>query len=173
MKHLDLQHRSTEQLSRWVLYALSALTAFLFALYYLIGYDQPYVENPDFNEPLLTTALLFFMYALLVTTVGIGVWSILRETKRRRSESKVCNVIPTSLISRCVAGGTLMVFALTFALGSTQPLMTNGKSFTDGMLLRIADQFINTSILLLIAAALAVAFGMTRYYRKQKREHAD
>lgn len=173
MKHLDLQHRSTEQLSRWVLYALSALTACLFALYYLIGYDQPYVENPDFNEPLLTTALLFFMYALLVTTVGIGVWSILRETKRRRSESKVSNGIPTSLISRCVTGGTLMVFALTFVLGSTQPLMTNGKSFTDSLLLRMADQFINTSIFLLIAAALAVAFGMTRYYRKQKREHAD
>lgn len=173
MKHLDLQHRSTEQLSRWVLYALSALTACLFALYYLVGYDQPYVENPDFNEPLLTTALIFFMYALLATTVGISVWSILRETKRRRSESKVSNGIPTALISRCVAGGTLMVFVLTFVLGSTQPLMTNGKSFTDGMLLRIADQFINTSILLLIAAALAVAFGMTRYYRKQKREHAD
>lgn len=173
MKHLDLQHRSTEQLSRWVLYALSALTACLFALYYLVGYDQPYVENPDFNEPLLTTALLFFMYALLVTTVGIGVWSILRETKRRRSESKVSNGIPTSIISRCVAGGTLMVFVLTFALGSTQPLVTNGKSFTDSMLLRMADQFINTSIFLLIAAALAVAFGMTRYYRKQKREHAD
>ena len=173
MKHLDLQHRSTEQLSRWVLYALSALTACLFALYYLIGYDQPYVENPDFNEPLLTTTLLLFMYTLLATTVGIGVWSILRETKRRRSESKVINGIPTSLISRCVAGGTLMVFVLTFVSGSTQPLMTNGKSFTDGMLLRMADQFINTSILLLIAAALAVAFGMTRYYRKQKREHAD
>ena len=152
MKHIDLQHRSTEQLSRWVLYALSALTVCLFALYYLVGYDQPYVENPDF---------------------GIGVWSILRETKRRRSESKVSNCIPTSLISRCVAGGTLIVFALTFALGSTQPLMTNGKSFTDSMLLRMADQFINTSIFLLIAAALAVAFGMTRYYRKQKREHAD
>lgn len=173
MKHLDLQHRSTEQLSRWVLYALSALTACLFALYYLIGYDQPYVENPDFNEPLLTTTLLLFMYTLLATTVGIGVWSILRETKRRRSESKVSNGIPTSLISRCVAGGTLMVFVLTFVSGSTQPLMTNGKSFTDGMLLRMADQFINTSILLLIAAVLAVAFGMTRYYRKQKREHAD
>ena len=72
-----------------------------------------------------------------------------------------------------MAGGTLMVFALTFALSSTQPLMTIGKSFTDGMLLRMADQFINTSIFLLIAAALAVAFGMTRYYRKQKREHAD
>ncbi|WP_311441071.1 hypothetical protein [Hoylesella buccalis] len=173
MKHLDLQHRSTEQLSRWVLYALSALTVCLFALYYLVGYDQPYVENPDFNEPLLTTALLFFMYALLVTTVGIGVWSILRETKRRRSESKVNNGIPTALISRCVSGGTLTVFILTFALGSTQPLMTNGKSFTDSMLLRMADQFIITSIFLLIAAALAVAFGMTRYYRKQKREHAD
>ena len=173
MKHIDLQHRSTEQLSRWVLYALSALTACLFALYYLIGYDQPYVENPDFNEPLLTTTLIIFMYTLLITTVGIGVWSIVRETKRRRSESKVNNGIPTALISRCVAGGTLMVFALTFALGSTQPLMTNGKSFTDGILLRMADQFINTSILLLVAAALAVVFGMTRYYRKQKREHAD
>lgn len=173
MKHFDIRHRSTEQLSRWVLYAFSALTTCLFALYYLVGYDQPYVENPDFNEPLLTTTLLFFMYTLLATTVGIGVWAILRETKRRRNESKVSNGIPTSLISRCVAGGTLMVFALTFALGSTQPLMTNGKSFTDGMLLRMADQFINTSILLLVAATLAVVFGMTRYYRKQKREHAD
>ncbi len=169
MKHLDLQHRSTEQLSRWVLYALSALTACLFALYYLIGYDQPYVENPDFNEPLLTTTLLYFMYTLLATTVGISVWSILRETKRRRSESKVSNGIPTSIISRCVAGGTLMVFVLTFVLGSTQPLTTNGKSFTDGMLLRMADQFINTSILLLVAVALAVVYGMTRYYRKQKK----
>lgn len=173
MKHFDIRHRSTEQLSRWVLYALSALTACLFALYYLVGYDQPYDENPDFNEPFFTPVLLLFMYVLLAAAISTGIWSIAREIKRRRSESKVSNGIPTSLISRCVAGATLTVFVLTFALGSTQPLTTNGKSFTDGMLLRMADQFINTSILLLAAAAVAVAFGMTRYYRKQKREHAD
>lgn len=173
MKLFDIHHRSAERLSQRLLYLLVGLACVLFGLYYLVGFDHAYIENPDFNEPLLTPVLLVFTYVLLAVAVGAAVWALLREVKRRSSESKVVNGIPTALISRCVAGGTLLVFILTFALASTKPVVTNGKLFTDTLLLRVADQFIFTAMVLLLVAAVAVGYGMTRYYRKQNSENAD
>ena len=38
--------------TQYVLYALIALIVLLFGLFFLVGFDTPYDENPDYNAPL-------------------------------------------------------------------------------------------------------------------------
>ena len=48
-------------------------------------------------------------------------------------------------------------------------MSVNGHMFSDAFWLRMSDMFVNSSLLLLVLAAGVVAFGATRYYRKEHR----
>ena len=50
------------QMSTRLLYAMIGVTAVVFALFYLVGYDMPYVFDPDYNAPLLTDIVLIFIF---------------------------------------------------------------------------------------------------------------
>ena len=43
-----------ERGSQRVLFVIVAITAVVFAAYYLFGFNHPYADDPDFNEPRLT-----------------------------------------------------------------------------------------------------------------------
>lgn len=167
MKHIKWQHHSAERLSQRILYLLLGIVVVVFALFYLIGYHEPYIENTDFNEPVFTNVLMLAMYVLFFGTVGLTIWAVYREECCRKEQSKIVNNIRTSLIRRSVVMGTLVILLLTFALASTTPIVSNGKTFTNSTLLRIADVFINTSIILLIIAIVVAVYGLTRYRRKK------
>ena len=173
MKPFDLHRHSTERISQRVLYVLIGLAVVLVGLYYVVGFDNRYTENPDFNEPLLTDWMLGFMYALLSASIAVALWALMREVRCRGNDGRNDNGIPVRLIGQCVAGGTVAVLALTFVLSSTQTLVMNGRAFTDKLLLRVADQFIYTSAILLSVAVAAVIYGMTKYYRKASDRHVD
>lgn len=70
------------QMSTRMLYAMIGVTAVVFALFYLVGYDMPYVFDPDYNAPLLTDIVLIFIYLMVV-----GLWECWssRCIKRRKS----------------------------------------------------------------------------------------
>ena len=53
----------------WLKIGLVAVSAVVFALFWLIGYDMPYEEDADFNAPLLTDALLGYVYLLTAVAV--------------------------------------------------------------------------------------------------------
>ena len=60
-----------EDASHRVLYAIITLTVVIFAAFFLIGFDHPFSENPDFIEPRLTTVLLVFMLLVVLLAVGV------------------------------------------------------------------------------------------------------
>ena len=129
MKPFDLHRHSTERISQRVLYVLIGLAVVLFGLYYVVGFDNRYTENPDFNEPLLTDWMLGFMYALLSASIAVALWALMREVRCRGNDGRNDNGIPVRLIGRCVAGGPVAVLALTFVLSSTQTLVMNGSVY--------------------------------------------
>ena len=61
--HGDISKWGTAALSQTVFYVLIAIATLLFALFYMVGYSQPYDENPDINAPLFTGAVIWFMLA--------------------------------------------------------------------------------------------------------------
>ncbi len=165
---MKIAHWSTEKISRCVLYVLLGIVVIVFALFALVGFDIPYEENPDFNAPLFTDALIVLMWVLLIATIAFAVASIVRSY-RESPRAKDSNGIPYRRINKVIGLGVAVCLSVTFALGSTAPMLINGKNYTDTLWLRVADMFVCTALILLVVAVGTMVFGATRYIRKDKR----
>ena len=158
-----------ERISQRVLYVTVALSAVVFLAFYLVGFDLPYTADPSFKAPLLTDVLLGFMGVLLGLAVLASVVAVVYGVRRANSREGLTNGIPSRKIAWITYGVTFLILVLTFVFGSTQAMSVNGQMFSDAFWLRMSDMFVNSSLLLLVLAAGVVAFGATRYYRKEHR----
>ena len=163
-----LSNLSSERISQRVFYVLIGVAVVVFGLFYLVGYEMPFDDNPDFNAPLLTDAVIGLMCLLLVAAVAMGIYAILRDYKLSARQESMVNGVPARKIFRITWLSTLVVLALSFALASSAPMLVNGDHYADWLWLKVSDMFVVTSIVLLVAAIGAVIFGATRYIRKGK-----
>ena len=162
------KNKSAEQVSQRIFYILIALAVLLFGLFFLVGYDMPFEENPDFNAPLFTDVLIGLMWLFLVGGIGLAIYSMWKDYRGSRSEA-VVNGVPVRRIFRITWIGLLALLVLTFALGSSAPMLINGENYADWLWLKLSDMFVITSLLMLLAGMGAVIFGATRYIRKVKK----
>ena len=77
----DWRLLTTEQISSRIFYVIVALSAVLFVLFWLIGYDMPYEEDPEYNAPLLTGVLVSFMIVLTIAAVVLMTWGLIRSVR--------------------------------------------------------------------------------------------
>lgn len=169
MRMRRLHDCPTERISSRVLYGLTGLAAVVFALFYLVGFYMPYLPDPSFNAPIFTDGVIFLMIALLLMAVSVAVAAVVKTLRKTGKGEAISNRIPVRKISMAVVIVTIGLLLLTFLLGSTGALPVNGNDFTDALWLRTADMFINTSLVLIVIAIIAVLYGATRYYRKERR----
>ena len=167
MKIKHLKSWGTERLSQRLLYVLVGVSAVVFALFYLVGYDLPFDENPDFNAPLFTDVLIFLMWLFLIGGVGLAVYSMVKDYRSSKSDA-VVNGVPVRRIFRITWLTLLAVLVLTFLLGGSDPMLINGENYADWLWLKLSDMFVITSLLMLLAGIGAVCFGATRYIRKKQ-----
>lgn len=161
--------------TQYVLYALIALIVLLFGLVFLVGFDTPYDENPDYNAPLFTGVLISFTLFLLLATTVVAIASGVRSMYKYRSKHQKENGIRSARIIMAVATGTMCVLLLSFILAPVDAIKVNGALFADGFWLRVAEMFVDTSLFLLLAAFAAVGIGYTirvkRHNEKMKRRN--
>ena len=162
------KNKSAEQVSQRIFYILIVLAVLVFGLFFLVGYDMPFEENPDFNAPLFTDVLIGLMWLFLVGGIGLAIYSMWKDYRGSRSEA-VVNGVPVRRIFRITWIGLLALLVLTFALGSSAPMLINGENYADWLWLKLSDMFVITSLLMLLAGMGAVIFGATRYIRKVKK----
>ena len=155
-----------DRLSGRVLAVLIALSVVLFGAFFLVDYDIPYALDPQFNAPLLTDALLFYTYAVCAVAVAVAVVAMVRGAMRRGGSRYEINGVPSRRISLCVGCVLVATLLLTFAFGSAEPLLVNGKVFAEAGWLRLTDMFINTSLILGLVALALVALGVSGMGRR-------
>lgn len=160
-------NKSAENISQRIFYLLIGLAILVFGLFFLVGYDMPFDENPDFNAPLFTDVLIVLMWLFLIGGVGLAVYSMIRDYRGAKSEA-VVNGVPVRRIFRITWLGTLAILVLSFLLGSSEPMLINGENYADWIWLKLSDMFVITSLLMLVAGIGTVCFGATRYIRKKK-----
>ena len=90
------------------------------------------------------------MYLALAVAILVTAYSVWHGLRFRRKGDDVVNGVPAGRIGWIVAIGFVLCLAITFVLGSTKPILTNGQLLTDTFWLRVADMFIYTSIILII-----------------------
>ena len=83
MKKFDFSSQKTESITHRILFGIVAMTFIVFFLFYIVGYDMPYIFEPEYNAPLLTDVLLIFLYFILALALAILVVSIVRGYKKR------------------------------------------------------------------------------------------
>ncbi len=170
MKGFFSKNLSAERLSQHIFYVLLGLIVVVFALFYLVGFNAPFIDDPSFNAPLFTDVVMALMFLLTVGTLALTVWSLARGVKKAGAEQSNDNNIPVKRITYGVLFFTLILIAVTFLLGSPDEMLINGKPYNDIFWLKTADMFIWTTIILLVIAIGATIFGATRYYRKSVRQ---
>lgn len=163
----------TEKISQRVFYTFVGLIVVVLALFFLVGYDMPFMDNPDFNAPLFTDVLIILMWLMLLVAIALAIFSVVRGKRLDLKQEAVVNGVPEGKIVRFTWLGTLLLVILTFALSSSSPMLVNGEEYIDWLWLKVADMFVYSSIILLVVAIGTVIFGATRYVRKGKQnKHA-
>lgn len=152
----------------WLKIGLVAISAVVFALFWLVGYDMPYEEDADFNAPLLTDVLIGYVYLLTAAAVGVAVFSAIHGIRTHSRQGGVENGVPTARINTITWIITALLLAGSFACATTEPIKVNGKLYSETIWLRLSDMFIVTSGVMILLAVIAVAFGMSGYSRRLK-----
>ena len=169
LKFVKIHTWSTERISQCVLYMLTAMTIVIFMLFWLVGFSRPFTDDPNFNAPLFTDVLLIFMAILAIAAFALAVWALWREFNMARQNKIVLdNNIPVGKIRRYVVLGTLTSVVLTGLFASRDAVSVNGNQYTDWLGLTASDLFVNTSIIMIVAAIGAVLYGATKYRRKHQ-----
>lgn len=120
----------------------------------------------DTSSPLFIELLLWTIYALLAVAVGITVWSVLRTMKKQGPSERYSNGIAVRRIAWGTAAVLVVLLALTFLTGSTEPLVINGRPYNDTFWLRTCDMLINTALALIVIAVICVTYSTFRLYRR-------
>ena len=101
MKRLNvhqLRNWQTEKISSHALYLLVGIAMIVFVLFWLVGYNRPFEEDPNFNAPLFTNVLLVLMMLYLLLGIGFSIWSVVCLLKKRGKTEAVENGIPVKKI---------------------------------------------------------------------------
>ena len=152
---MKLKTQSAFRISRLVLYIVVGITAVIYGLFLLVGYNAPLDTAPSFTAPLLTPLLIGFVELMIVAAVVIAVW--MGIARWRSMKAKSAGSITSIRIILGVAFGTVVLLAVGFALGSTAPIMANGTEYTDRLWLRVADMFIYSGVALIVVASVAAS----------------
>ena len=122
--------------------------------------------NP--SSPLFVELTLWTLYILLAAALALTVWSMVRSLAMRRQEKLSAQDRKSGRMAAAIALLVALLLVGTYAMGSTDALTINGRPFTDGFWLRISDMLINTSLILMLLAAIASLVSISGWGRRMK-----
>ncbi len=149
-----------EKISSRVLLACVILIVVCFAAFLTIGYDNPVGDN---NEPILTDVIMWLMYALIVVTAGLTVWSAIRGMQSSKGNDPAATTgVPGGKITLFTAGLTIVSVIIGWVLGLGESEFTaSDGTVTSAGWVTVVDVFMVSMGILLVAATIAVAVSMT------------
>jgi hypothetical protein len=116
----------------------------------------------SFVSPFFADVMLGLMYLMVAVALGVTVYSVWHGMRTRRKGDDIINGVPAGRIGWCVAFGFVICLAVTFLLGSSAPVVTNGVRFTDVFWLKLTDMFIYTSTLLILGCFVSAIVSRFR-----------
>ena len=113
-------------------------------------------------SPFFADMMLWLIYLMVAAALGVTAYAVWHGLHNSRKGEDIINGVPAGKIGWCVVVGLAVCLFVTFLAGSTHPVLTNGVRFADSLWLRLADMFIYTSILLIIACFVSTIVSRFR-----------
>jgi len=101
-------------------------------------------------SPFFADLMLWLMYIAVIAATAVTIASVVKTLRMRTKDDEVVNGVPQARIAWTTAFCFVVCLAVTWLLGSSRPLLTNGQLFTSTFWLKTTDMFIYTSIILII-----------------------
>lgn len=168
MKFPNFKDMPIEQLSGIVLKAIISVTAIVFLLFFLIGFDEIYEESPEYNEPAMTNMLIWYVLIVSLSAFVSIVVAVILQIKKQIRRDHADNRVPRQLVSLSITITTIIALTLMFVFGSSDPIIVNGEQFTNWIWLKATDMFIGVIALLLIVAFIAVIVSSMRVAKNER-----
>ena len=109
---------------------------------------------------------LVLIYVLLTVAVAAVVASMVHGFKVRGEVDSARNGVPAKAIAWGTAIFFVVLLAVTYALGASDVLQVNGKTYQHVEWLRLTDMFIHTAIALVVVAVLLMIAGVSGLNRR-------
>ena len=106
--------------------------------------------------------MLWLMYIAMAVAIIVTIVSMVRTVRLRTKDEEVVNGVPRTRMAWIIVVAFLFCLVLTFLLGSSEPVRTNGELFTDTFWLKAADMFIYTSLILILGCFAGVVLSRFR-----------
>ena len=116
----------------------------------------------SFVSPFFADVMLWLMYIVIAVAVVVTAFSVWHGLRTTRKGDDIVNRVPAGRIGWLVILGLVVCLFVTFLLGSTSPIVTNGETFTDKFWLRVTDMFIYTSIVLIAGCFVSAIISRFR-----------
>ena len=116
----------------------------------------------SFVSPFFADLMLWLMYFAVIAAIAVTIASVVKTLRMRTKDDEVVNGVPQARIAWTTAFCFVVCLAVTWLLGSSRPLLTNGQLFTSTFWLKTTDMFIYTSIILIIGCFAGVIVSRFR-----------
>ena len=151
-----------EKLSKYTLWAGMGISIVILILFYVIGFDNEFVENPKFNDPALTDVLLIWTYFLVAVAVIVTLWSLFHglTTKGTGTSKDTGLAAHTSSIAWGICVVSLILGAIYGFMVKDETLFINNKAWTGPTDIIITDTCMISIVILTIVTVVATAWSM-------------
>jgi amino acid transporter len=117
------------KISTWVLSALFAISIIIFGIFFFVGFDTPWEDNPKMKDPQFIDLLLWFNYIMIGCTLVITIISAIMQIVQG---SSIANEKGIAGHTNTIAWGVLVIALVAgffIGKGDTEELLANGKSW--------------------------------------------
>ena len=151
-----------DKVSKITLWAGMGISIVILLLFFVVGYDRPFEENPKFTDPMLTDALLIWTYFLVFAAIVVTVWSLIHgATTKGTGTMKESGLIAKSgpiAWSICIV--SLILGAVLGFIGKDENMLINGKDWNNPFDIIITDMSLVSIIVLLVVTIIATVYSM-------------
>ena len=153
-----------EKISKYTLWAGMGISILVLILFFVIGYDRPFEENPKFTDPMLTDALLIWTYFLVAAAILVTLWSLFHglTTKGTGTMKETGLVSKTSTIAWGLCFASLVIGAIYGFMVKDENMLINGKDWNDPFDIIMTDMSMISIIILLVVTVIAPVYSFVK-----------
>lgn len=148
-------------ISKWTLIALFAASIIVLGIFFLVGYDTPWEENPKMKDPANTDLLLWFNVAMFVITFVVTIYSVIMQIAQG---SSVGNDSGLAKHTGKIALGALilsLIIGYVYGMNDVDSLSINGKAWDPTAEENVTNNIITGVSMISIAILSVITFIVT------------
>ncbi len=152
-----------EKISKYTLWAGMGISIVILILFYFIGFDNEFAENPKFNDPALTDVLLIWTYFLVGVAIVVTLWSLFKglTTKGTGTSKDTGLAAHTNAIAWGICVVSLILGAIYGFMCKDDTMIINNKALSNiGTDIIITDTCMVSIVILTVVTIIATAWSM-------------